>query len=153
MLGWCAVWRKTGVLSQTAHRFFCRDGCYAAKKPHLSEKKATFLAQTHPIQSCPLFFLKKRILFGFFANKNYLCSPVLTKDNFHQKRSIFMLILEVKDGEVIDKVLKKYKRKFEKAGILKELRRRKAYTKPSVSRRTEVLKAVYKEDMYGNKND
>ena len=64
-----------------------------------------------------------------------------------------MLIVEVKDGEVIDKVLKKYKRKFEKAGILKELRRRKNFTKPSVERRTEVLKAVYKEDMYGNKND
>ena len=64
-----------------------------------------------------------------------------------------MLILEVKDGEVLDKVLKKYKRKFEKAGILKELRRRKAFVKPSISRRTEVLKAVYKEDMYGNKND
>ena len=64
-----------------------------------------------------------------------------------------MLILEVKDGEVIDKVLKKYKRKFERAGILKELRRRKAFTKPSVERRTELLKAVYKEEMYGNKND
>ena len=64
-----------------------------------------------------------------------------------------MLILEVKDGEVIDKVLKRYKRKYEKAGILKELRRRKAFTKPSVGRRTEVLKAVYKEEMYGNKND
>ncbi len=64
-----------------------------------------------------------------------------------------MLIVEVKDGEAIDKVLKKYKRKFEKAGILKELRRRKAFTKPSISRRTEVLKAVYKEETYGNKND
>lgn len=64
-----------------------------------------------------------------------------------------MLIVEVKDGEVLDKVLKKYKRKFEKAGILKELRRRKNFTKPSVKRRTEVLKAAYKEDMYGNKND
>lgn len=64
-----------------------------------------------------------------------------------------MLIVEVKDGEAIDKVLKKYKRKFERAGILKELRRRKAFTKPSIERRTEVLKAVYKEDMYGNKND
>jgi small subunit ribosomal protein S21 len=64
-----------------------------------------------------------------------------------------MLIVEVKDGEAIDKVLKKYKRKFEKAGILKELRRRKNFTKPSVKRRTEVLKAVYKEEMYGNKND
>jgi small subunit ribosomal protein S21 len=65
----------------------------------------------------------------------------------------FMLIVEVKDGEAIDKVLKKYKRKFERAGILKELRRRKAFTKPSVERRTEVLKAVYKEETYGNKND
>lgn len=64
-----------------------------------------------------------------------------------------MLIVEVKDGEAIDKVLKKYKRKFERAGILKELRRRKSFTKPSISRRTEVLKAIYKEEMYGNKND
>lgn len=64
-----------------------------------------------------------------------------------------MLILEVKDGEVIDKVLKRYKRKYEKAGILKELRRRKAFAKPSVERRAEVLKAAYKEEMYGNKND
>lgn len=64
-----------------------------------------------------------------------------------------MLILEVKDGDTIDKVLKKYKRKFEKSGILKDLRRRKAFTKPSVERRAEILKAVYKEKMYGNKND
>ena len=64
-----------------------------------------------------------------------------------------MLIVEVKDGEAIDKVLKKYKKKFEKAGTLKELRRRKNFVKPSVERRTEVLKAVYKEEMYGNKND
>jgi small subunit ribosomal protein S21 len=72
---------------------------------------------------------------------------------FHQKRSIYMLIVPVKDGEPIDKALKKYKRKFERAGILKELRRRKAFAKPSVERRTEVLKAIYKEEMYGNKND
>lgn len=64
-----------------------------------------------------------------------------------------MLILEVKEGDTIDKVLKKYKRKFEKSGILKELRRRKSFTKPSVERRGEVLKAVYKEETYGNKND
>lgn len=64
-----------------------------------------------------------------------------------------MLIIEVKDGEVIDKVLKKYKRKFEKAQTLKELRRRKNFTKPSVERRAQILKAVYKEEMYGNKND
>jgi len=82
-----------------------------------------------------------------FAARNHRKSSKSTK------KEEFMLIVEVKDGEVIDKVLKKYKRKFEKAGILKELRRRKAFSKPSVKRRTEVLKAVYKEDMYGNKND
>jgi small subunit ribosomal protein S21 len=64
-----------------------------------------------------------------------------------------MLILEIKDGDTIDKVLKKYKKKFEKSQTLKELRRRKNFTKPSITRRTQVLKAVYKEDMYGNKND
>jgi len=64
-----------------------------------------------------------------------------------------MLIVEVKEGETIDKVLKKYKRKFERAGILKELRRRKNFNKPSVSRRTEVLKAIYKEQTYGDKNE
>jgi small subunit ribosomal protein S21 len=64
-----------------------------------------------------------------------------------------MLIIEVKDSEPFDKTLKKYKRKFEKAGILKQLRRRKSFSKPSVQRRAEVLKAVYKQDTYGFKND
>lgn len=60
-----------------------------------------------------------------------------------------MLIIDVKESESIDKALKKYKRKFEKAGILKELRSRKHFTKPSVIRRNEVLKAVYKQETYG----
>ena len=61
-----------------------------------------------------------------------------------------MLIIDVKDSESIDRALKKYKRKFERAGILKELRRRKHFTKPSVKRRTEVLKAIYKQEKYGH---
>jgi small subunit ribosomal protein S21 len=61
-----------------------------------------------------------------------------------------MLIIDVKESESIDKALKKYKRKFERSGTLKELRRRKDFTKPSVERRTEVLKAIYKQDKYGN---
>lgn len=61
-----------------------------------------------------------------------------------------MLIIEVKDGENIDKALKRYKRKFQNAGVMKELRRRKQFTKPSVKKRKLVLKAVYKEKM---KND
>lgn len=61
-----------------------------------------------------------------------------------------MLIIDVKDSESIERALKKYKRKFEKAGILKELRRRKHFVKPSIQRRAEVLKAVYKQKMYGD---
>jgi small subunit ribosomal protein S21 len=61
-----------------------------------------------------------------------------------------MLIVDVKDSESIDRALKKYKRKYEKAGILKELRSRKHFTKPSIKRRSEILKAVYKQKMYGS---
>ena len=60
-----------------------------------------------------------------------------------------MLIIDVKDGESIEKALKKYKRKFDKSGVVRELRRRKHFTKPSVTRRNEMLKAAYKQKMYG----
>lgn len=58
-----------------------------------------------------------------------------------------MLIIEVKDSESVDKALKKYKKKFERAGVLKEIRKRQAYTKPSVKRRNEILRAEYREQM------
>ncbi|MFO7873234.1 MAG: 30S ribosomal protein S21 [Bacteroidales bacterium] len=54
-----------------------------------------------------------------------------------------MIIVPVKEGENIDRVLKKMKRKFEKTGVLRELRNRQKYTKPSVKRREEKLKAIY----------
>jgi small subunit ribosomal protein S21 len=58
-----------------------------------------------------------------------------------------MLIIDSKDCENIDKALKKYKKKFEKARILLQLRERQSFTKPSVKRRTAVLKAVYRQQM------
>jgi small subunit ribosomal protein S21 len=58
-----------------------------------------------------------------------------------------MLIIDTGDGDSIDKALKKYKKKFEKAGILRELRGRQAFTKPSVVRRTEILRAAYKQEL------
>lgn len=61
-----------------------------------------------------------------------------------------MLIIEVKETESIDRALKKYKRKFERAGILKELRRRKQFTKPSVVKRNLMLKAEYRLKTYGH---
>jgi small subunit ribosomal protein S21 len=60
-----------------------------------------------------------------------------------------MLIIDVKDGENIDRALKRYKNKFRKVQLMKELRRRKHFTKPSVKRRNEILNAVYREENYG----
>ncbi len=58
-----------------------------------------------------------------------------------------MLIIDSKDCENIDKALKKYKKKFEKSRTLMSLRERQAFTKPSVRRRTQVLKAIYKQQL------
>ncbi len=60
---------------------------------------------------------------------------------------INMIIVPVKDGESIEKALKKFKRKFEKTGAIRELRARKTFVKPSVKRRTEIQKAIYVQKM------
>jgi small subunit ribosomal protein S21 len=54
-----------------------------------------------------------------------------------------MIIVPVKEGESIDRALKKYKRKYEKTGVVKELRERQQFTKPSVKKRGQRLKAIY----------
>lgn len=54
-----------------------------------------------------------------------------------------MIKIPIKEGENIDRALKKFKRKFEKTGVIRELRERQAFIKPSVRRRNEVKKAVY----------
>lgn len=59
-----------------------------------------------------------------------------------------MIIVNVKEGESIERAIKKYKRKFEKMGIVKELRDRKQFTKPSIRKRAEIIKAVYKRQMF-----
>ena len=58
-----------------------------------------------------------------------------------------MLQIPVKEGESIEKALKKYKKKFERTGVLKQLRTRKEYIKKSVIRRQEVIKAQYVEKL------
>jgi len=54
-----------------------------------------------------------------------------------------MLIIPVKEGESIERSLKKFKRKFEKTGTMRQLRNRKQFEKPSVTRRKEIKKAAY----------
>ena len=58
-----------------------------------------------------------------------------------------MLQIPVIEGESIEKALKKYKKKFERTGVLKQLRTRKEYIKKSVVRRQEVIKAQYVEKL------
>jgi len=54
-----------------------------------------------------------------------------------------MIVVPVKEGENIDRALKKLKRKFEKTGVVREVRERQKFTKPSVKRREEIQKAIY----------
>ena len=56
-----------------------------------------------------------------------------------------MLIIPIKEGENIDRALKKYKKKFEKTGTMRQLRARKQFSKPSVENRQMRLKAAYKQ--------
>ena len=58
-----------------------------------------------------------------------------------------MIIVPVKDGESIEKALKKFKRKFEKTGAIRELRARKTFVKPSVKKRRQMQKAIYVQHM------
>lgn len=58
-----------------------------------------------------------------------------------------MIIVPVKDGENIERALKKFKRKFEKTGVIKELRARQQYDKPSVLKRLKIEHAIYVQKM------
>jgi small subunit ribosomal protein S21 len=61
-----------------------------------------------------------------------------------------MIILDLNKYKSIDHALKVYKQKHNKIGIVKELRDRQTFTKPSVKRRAEILNAKYKQQKYGN---
>lgn len=58
-----------------------------------------------------------------------------------------MLIINIKENETIDKALKRYKKKYEKVRIVKELRERQQFIKPSVTKRKQLIKARYKETL------
>ena len=49
-----------------------------------------------------------------------------------------MLKIDIKDNEAVDKALKRFKKKFEKTGVLKELRARQAFEKPSVNKQLRL---------------
>jgi small subunit ribosomal protein S21 len=53
-----------------------------------------------------------------------------------------LIKVAVQEGESIDKILKRFKKKYEKAGILKEFRKRGFFVKPSIKRRMKKAKAI-----------
>ena len=70
--------------------------------------------------------------------KNYNFAAHLRK-----RRCKSMIIVPIKEGENIERALKKFKRKFEKTGAVRELRSRKNFEKPSVIKRMAKQKAIY----------
>ena len=58
-----------------------------------------------------------------------------------------MIIMPIKEGENIERALKKFKRKYERTGVLKELRARQYFSKPSVKNRIAKLHAIYVEKL------
>ena len=63
-----------------------------------------------------------------------------------------MIIIPIKEGESIDRPLKRFKRKFDKTRGLKNLRERRYFTKKSEKRRAQLLKAAYVQDMKNSDN-
>ena len=64
---------------------------------------------------------------------------------YKKHQGINMIIVQIKEGENLEKSLKAFKKKFDRIGIVKELRARKVYNKPSVIRRQKKLKAVLRQ--------
>ena len=58
-----------------------------------------------------------------------------------------MLRIPIKEGENIDRALKRFKRKFDKTGAKRQLQTRKQFTKPSVKRRAQIQKAEYIQNL------
>lgn len=58
-----------------------------------------------------------------------------------------MLIIKVKDGDSIEKVLKKYKRKFDRTRVVRQLRSRQQFIKPSIKKRQQKIKAIHKQKL------
>jgi small subunit ribosomal protein S21 len=73
---------------------------------------------------------------------SYICNPFIRKIIAQD-----MLIIPVKEGENIERALKKYKKKYDKTNVMKQLRGRKEFEKPSVTKRQQKLRAVYKQAM------
>ncbi len=91
-----------------------------------------------------MLFTKVRFFLQIFVKPKNLLIFAVTK----KRRCLhIMIIVPVKEGENIERALKKFKRKFERTGTLRELRNRKTFEKPSVIKRAQKKKAIYVQKM------
>ena len=74
-----------------------------------------------------------------------LCRDFIENNQIENKQN--MLNIPVKEGESIERALKRYKKKFDRTKVLRQLRARKQFDKPSVLRRQEMIKATYVEGL------
>ena len=81
-------------------------------------------------------------------------APSLSVRLFYKTKNIAlqMIIVPVKEGENIERALKKFKRKFERTGVVKELRRRQQFDKPSVRKRLAMEHAIYVQALHRNED-
>lgn len=82
----------------------------------------------------------KKIRCNFASAKNSIEINIKFNNKIQRQK---MIIVPVKDGENIERALKKFKRKFEKTGVVKELRARQQFNKPSVLKRLKMERAIY----------
>jgi small subunit ribosomal protein S21 len=61
-----------------------------------------------------------------------------------------MLIIPIKEGENIDRALKRFKRKFDRTKTMRILRNKQYFTKPSVANRSQSIKAKYIQKLRTN---
>lgn len=67
--------------------------------------------------------------------------------NLTERRLKLMLIIPIKEGENIDRALKRFKRKFDRTGTMRQLRSRQQFNKPSVVKRAQLQKAAYIQNL------
>ena len=90
----------------------------------------------------------------FRKSRVFLIAEFLKENKIihHINNYNIMVSINVKDNESIDKALKRFKKKFEKTGNLREYRGRTYFQRPSITRRAQMIKAAYREQMHAKNN-
>lgn len=63
-----------------------------------------------------------------------------------------MILVQIKDNEPLERALKRFKKKVDRVKVLKEVKNRRYYTKPSIKQREEKLRAIYRQRLQQQEN-